>query len=191
VGAGAPVTITIQADDTMASLAARISEATGNQVKASTGLGAHGSTTLRIAPASASAQVTLIDGPDGSDALTGLGLKAGLVAATTSRGGTTVLKGSGAPIYALGLPASLDLSSAANIHDAQVKLSGAISVIESAYQHLKTAATPAAVLALQKAQASGAAPKYLKTEIANYQSALTRLTAGQQSSQTIGFGTLL
>jgi hypothetical protein len=190
VGVAAPVTITIEADDTMASLAARISEATGFQVKASTSLDAHGSTTLKIAPASANAQVTLTDGPAGSDALTGLGLKAGLVAATTSHAGANVLKGSGTPIYALGLGASLDLSSAANIHTAQVQLAGAISAIESAYQHLKTAATPAAVLALQKAQASGAAPKYLTAEIANYQSALTRLTAGQ-SSQTTGFGALL
>ena len=101
-----------------------------------------------------------------------------------------MLKGSSTPIYGLGLPASLDFSSAADIHTAQVQLAGAIGVVENAYQNLKNAATPAAVLALQKAQASGATPKYLANEIANYQSALTRLTAGSSSSTT-GVGALL
>jgi hypothetical protein len=71
-----------------------------------------------------------------------------------------------------------------------VQLAGAIGVVENAYQNLKNAATPAAVLALQKAQASGTTPKYLANEIANYQSALTRLTAGSSSSAT-GSGALL
>ena len=191
VGAGSPVTITVSATDTMASLAAKINQATGFQVKATTVAGAGGATTLQIAPASQSAKVTLSDGPSGKDALTELGLKAGVVASTTIKNGATVLKASGAPIYGLGLPASLDLSSAADIQTARVQLAGAIGVVENAYQNLKTAATPAAVLALQKAQSSGAAPKYLTNEIANYQSALTRLTAGASSSSTTGFGSVL
>jgi hypothetical protein len=190
VSGGAPVTITIQADDTMASLAARIAQSTGFQVNASTSFGAHGSTTLKIAPAFPGVNVSLIDGPSGADALAGLGLKAGLVATTTVRNGAPTLQ-NGSPVYGLGLPASLDLASAADIHTAQVQLAGAISVVENAYQHLKTAATPAAVLALQKAQASGSAPKYLTDQIANYQSALTRLTAGQSSSTGTGLAALL
>ncbi len=190
VGGGAPVTITVQADDTMASLASEISQATGFQVNASAVAGAGGATTLKIAPAYPGAKVTLIDGPSGADALAGLGLKPGLVADTSLKNGATVLQGSGTPIYGLGLPASLDLSSAADIHTAQVQLAGAIGVVENAYRNLKNAATPAAVLALQKAQASGAAPKYITAEIANYQSALTRLTAGSSSSSPTGLGTL-
>ena len=184
VGAGAPVSITVQAGDTMASLASEIARKTGFQVQATTSVGAGGSTTLQIKPGYAGSKVTLIDGPAGSDALAGLGLKPGLVAATATRNGATVLQGSGTPVYGLGLPASLDLSSAADIHTAQVQLAGAIGVVENAYQNLKNAATPAAVLALQKAQSSGSAPKYLTTEIANYQSALTRLTAGSSSSSS-------
>lgn len=186
VGPGAPVTITVKATDTMASLATQISQKTGFQVNASTSFGAGGSTTLEIAPAYPGETVTLIDGPSGNDALSGLGLKPGVVADTQFKNSRTVLRGSNQPIYALGLPSSLDLSSAADIHTAQVQLAGAISVIEKAYQDLKNAATPAAVLALQKAQASGSAPKYLTNEIANYQSALTRLTAGAASSPSSG-----
>ena len=191
VGAGAPITITVKATDTMASLASEISQKTGFQVKATTSLGAGGSTTLQISPASPNVKITLSDGPSGSDALAGLGLKAGVVAQTSTKNGATVLKSSGSPIYGLGLPASLDFSSAADIHTAQVQLAGALGVVENAYQNLKTAATPAAVLALQKAQSSGSAPKYLTNEIANYQSALTRLTAGSSSSSSSGFGALL
>lgn len=190
VGASSPVTITVKATDTMASLASEIGQATGFQVKATTVLAAGGATTLAIAPAFAGATVTLSDGPSGSDALAGLGLKPGVVAQTASKNGATVLKGSNTPIYGLGLPASLDFNSAADIHTAQVQLAGAIGVVENAYQNLKNAATPAAVLALQKAQASGTTPKYLANEIANYQSALTRLTAGSSSSAT-GSGALL
>ena len=191
VGAGAPVTITVEATDTMASLASRISQATGFQVNASTSFGVGGSTTLRIAAAYPGETVTLSDGPAATDALAGLGLKPGVVAATKFKNGQTMLQGKSQPIYALGLPTSLDLSSAADIHTAQVQLAGAISVVEKAYQDLKTAATPAAVLALQKAQASGATPKYLTNEIANYQSALARLTAGSSSSSGSGLAALL
>jgi hypothetical protein len=191
VGRAAPVTITIKATDTMDSLAAEIAQKTGFQVAASTSVGVGGATTLQLKSAFPGATVTLSDGPSGADALAGLGLKAGLLAATTTKNGATVLQNSGTPVYGLGLPTSLDLSSAADIHTAQVQLAGAISVVENAYQNLKNAATPAAVLALQKAQASGSAPKYLTNEIANYQSALARLTGGSSSSGSSGLGAVL
>jgi hypothetical protein len=112
------------------------------------------------------------------------------VADTSEQNGATVLTGSNKPIFSLGLPPTLDLSSAADIKTAQVQMAGAVSVVEAAYQHLKNAATPANVLALQKATTSGATPAYLSSEIANYQSALTRLTAGQNSTSTSGLTSL-
>jgi hypothetical protein len=186
VGAGAPITITVTATDTMATLATEISRATGFAVNASTAPAAGGGTALELKPAYPGARVTLIDGPAATDALAGLGLKPGVVADTKNQNGAQLLDGSNLPIYGLGLPASLDLSSSADIKTAQVQLAGAVSVIEAAYQHLKTAATPANVIALQKAQTSGKAPTYLSAEIANYQSALTRLTAGSNSSSNSG-----
>jgi len=191
VNGGAPVTITVQDTDTMASLASEISQATGFAVNASTSYGAAGSTTLEIEPAYPGSTVSLIDGPSGSDALSALGLKPGVVADTsTNKSGVTRVSGSGTPIYGLGLPSSLDFDSSADIKTAQVQLAGAISVVESAYQNLANAATPAAVLALQKAQTSGTTPKYLTNEIASYQAALTRLTAGSSSSSTTGLASL-
>jgi hypothetical protein len=191
VNGGAPVTITVQDTDTMASLATKIAQATGFAVNASTSYGANASTTLEIQPAYPGSTVTLIDGPSSTDALSALGLKPGLVADTsTNKSGVTTLSGGGAPVYGLGLPSTLDLSSTANIKTAQVQLAGAISVVESAYKNLSNAATPAAVLALKKAQSSGAAPKYLTTEIASYQAALTRLTGGSASASSTGLASL-
>ena len=184
VGAGSPITITIKATDTMATLATEISRATGFGVNATTSPAPGGGTALELAPAYPGSRVTLIDGPADKDALAGLGLKPGLVADTTTKNGVKTLDGSNLPIYGLGLPATLDFSSAADIKTAQVQLAGAVSVIENAYKNLKTAATPANVVALQKAVSSGTTPKYLSDEIANYQSALNRLTATSSSSST-------
>jgi hypothetical protein len=191
VNGGSPVSITIQDTDSMTSLATEISKATGFAVKASTSYGADASTTLELAPAFPGDTITLVGGPKGSDALSALGLKPGVVADTsTNKSGVTTVADSTTPIYGLGLPSKLDLSTAADIRTAQVQLAGAVSVVESAYKNLANAATPAAVLALQKAKASGATPKYLTTEIASYQSALTRLTAGSSSSSTTGLASL-
>ena len=184
VNNGPRVTITVKATDTMASLATEISQATGFNVNATTSPAAGGGTALEIKPSHPGVTVTLSDGPANHDALSALGLKPGVVADTASKNGGTVLAGTSTPIFGLGLPASLDFSSAADIKTAQVQLAGAVSVVESAYQRLKTNATPANVLALQKAQASGSTPKYLSDEIANYQSALTRLTASQSNSSS-------
>jgi hypothetical protein len=182
---GSPVTITIKATDTMASLATEISQKTGFTANASTSFGVGGSTTLEIQPSAPGDTVALIAGPAGKDALSELGLKPGVVALTKSKNSITVLQSSQQPIYGLGLPATLDLTSAADIKTAKVQLAGAISVVEQAYQNLKNAATPASVLALQKAQKSGKTPAYLASQIANYQSALTRLTAGQTGTTSV------
>ena len=184
VNGGSPVTITVQATDTMASLATEIAQATGYTVNASTSPAAGGGTAREIKPSYPGSTVKLIDGPAGSDALTALGLKPGVVADTTEKNNTTLLQGSNQAIFGLGLPATLDLSSSADIKTAQVQLAGAVSVVENAYQYLKNAATPANVLALQKAQTSGTTPTYLSNEIANYQSALTRLTATSSASSS-------
>jgi hypothetical protein len=180
-----PVTITVKADDTMASLATEISQATGFKVNATTSPGINGSTALEIKPVNPGETVALINGPTGTDALSELGLSPGVVADTASKKGVTVMQGSNTPIYGLGLPSSLDLTSAADIKKAQVQLAGAISVVEQAYQNLANSKTPANVLALQAAQTSGKVPAYLSSQISNYQQALSRLTAGQTGTTSV------
>jgi len=185
VGGAPPVTVTVKAGDTFASLATEIAQAAGFNVNVSTTPGPNGTTALEIKPAFAGVTVRLIDGPAGADALAELGLKPGLVVDTATKNGVTTLAGIGTPLYGLGLPATLSLGSAAEIQHARVQLAGAIAVVEQAYQNLANAATPPAVLALRKAQASGTRPPaFIANQIANYQSALQRLTAGQSQGQT-------
>ena len=177
---GSPVTVKIQATDTFASLATEIAQATGYTADVSAVPGPNGSTALEIQPATLGDTLKLIDGPSGSDALSELGLAPGLVTDTKSKRGVTTQSSNGAPVYGLGLPATLSLSSAAKIKAATVSLAGAMAVVQNAYQNLSNAATPAAVLAAQKAGGSGASvPAYLTEQIASYQAALNRLTAGR------------
>jgi hypothetical protein len=177
--------ITIRATDTLESLAARISRATGSSVSVAIHTTASG-VSLKIQPLDSFSTVVLAGGPPGSDALAGLGLKAGILYQTAKgKGASGPADGKGA-IYGLGLSPTLSLSSKVNISQAKAQLTAAMSVIKGAYQALKTAATPANVLALQKAQAGGggAVPAYLSSQIASYQAALARLTAGQSSGST-------
>jgi hypothetical protein len=181
-----PVTITIQATDTFASLATEIAQATSYTAHVSAVPGPNGSTALEIQPATVGDSLKLTDGPSGSDALSELGLAPGIVTDTTTTKGVTTLTSNRSPIYGLGLPETLSLSSAADIKAATVSLAGALAVVQNAYQNLENAATPAAVLAEQKAGGSGGSvPTYLTDQIASYQAALSRLTAGQTGTTSI------
>jgi hypothetical protein len=191
VGGAPPATVTVKAGDTFASLATEISQAAGFNVDVAATPGPNGTTALEIKPLFAGTTVRLIDGPTGADALAELGLKPGIVVDTATKNGVTTLAGIGTPVYGLGLPVNLDLSSAADIKTARVHLAGAIAVVEQAYQNLANAATPPAVLALQKLQTSGAKPPAaIANQIANYQSALLRLTAGQSQTSTVTLANL-
>jgi hypothetical protein len=182
---GSLVKITVSANETMASLAGKISRATGSGVSVSAHTTANG-VQLQIQPLDSFSTVVLAGGPAGSDALAGLGLKAGILYKTQTTKGPSVPADGKGPIYGLGLSPTLSLGTAAGISQAKAQLTAAMSVIKNAYQALKTAATPANVLALQKAQVSGQAPAYLTAQIASYQAALARLTAGQTSTTTFG-----
>lgn len=181
-----PAKITISATDTMATLSQKIRQATGSEVNVSVETTASGSS-LVIKPLDAFFTVQLFNGPTGADALGELGLKAGIIYQSTSSKGVSVPADGKSQVVGLGLDATLNLNSATAISQAKSQITAAMSVIKSAYQTLKTASTPANVLALQKAQATqGKAPAYLTAQIASYQSALARLTAGQTSTTTLG-----
>ncbi|MBV9995139.1 MAG: hypothetical protein JO127_07990 [Caulobacteraceae bacterium] len=185
-GAGGMAKITVDAGETVASLAQKIAWATGAGVNVSAHQNGQG-VSLQIKPLDAFSTVVLANGPAGSDALSELGLKPGILFQTKpGKGGVVVPADGKGAIYGLGLSANLNLGSASDISRAKAQLTAAMSVVKSAYQALKTAATPANVLALQQATANGKTPAYLTAQIANYKAALSRLTAGQTSSTILG-----
>lgn len=165
--------VTIEAKDTLATLARKISVASGGKLKvtvASEGgavTGKDGETTtttggvqrLSIMAKDGKTGAIITSGETGRDALLGLGLSAGYVGLAAAD--TTV------KTFGLGLPSNLNLNSAASIKDAGEKIQGALKAIRDAYRGLLPED--------KTASASGPVPAYLTNQLANYQAALARL----------------
>ena len=173
-----PQTVTISADDTLQTLAQKITQASGYGANVQVVTGTGGVQQLQITPTSAASQVTLEAGPPGENALPALGLSEGLVttnatakakSASTAGGAiaTTSLKAN----YALGLESSINLNSASGISNALAQLGGAITTVKQIYTDMTTKPSTST------AGYNGAVPAYLTAEISNYQAALARLTS--------------
>jgi hypothetical protein len=164
-GSGTPQTVTIEADDTLQTLATKIQRASGFTVTATTKT-VSGDTQLTITPANTTQSVSLIAGPPGQDALAGLGLVPGAInananAVSTSSHTATVTLG-------LNLLSTMNLNSPTAIAAATKALALASAKIENAYQSLLPP-TPAA------STTSAASSAYAAAQLANYQSALSWL----------------
>jgi hypothetical protein len=170
---GQPITITIAANDTFKTLAAKIGKAAG--FAATVTVASNGTQNiLKIAPASDSNTVEIMPGPNGKNALPALGLTAGVARNTTiNKAGQSVSTARGGQVYGLGLDSSINLSDKASITHAQSILQLALTKIKTAYQGLVTAATPASA---QPKAITGTVPAYITAQIANYQAGLDRLT---------------
>lgn len=166
--------ITIEARDTLATLARKISVASGGQLRVSvvsegaavTGKDGETTTTtggaqkLSIMPASGRTGAILTSGETGRDALLGLGLSPGFVGMAASD--KTV------KTFGLDLPGNLTLDSKAAITAAGEKIQNALKAVRDAYRALAPQDSAA--------NASGPVPAYLTNQLANYQAALARLT---------------
>jgi hypothetical protein len=176
---GVSHTITIEADDTLKTLAEKIQAASNFQATAKV-VTTGGVQQLQITPVNQTSTVTLGSGPNGLDALPALGLTPGiLTTATTSTSKTNTLLAS----YGLNLPGNLNLSSTTNIAAAQAALSSATGTVARIYTNMTTPPTVKKTGATNNS-ANGAVPAYLTAEIASYQSALARLTAGSGTTAT-------
>jgi len=173
---GLTKTITIDNGETLDTLATKIQRASGFEanVKVSTAL--DGTRSLRITPAYSQVILELGPGPQGKDALAGLGLPEGVInLATITDNGTKPADG-GPKIYGLGLSTTLNLNDPAQISHALAQVSSAMGVVRQAYRDLVSAATPqTAAQAAQAAGKTGSVPTYLSDQIANLQAGLARL----------------
>lgn len=162
--------VTIDARDTLQTLARKIEQASFGQLSVSVVTDTTKSATgelitsgrpqrLSIVPRSGREGATLTSGETGRDALSALGLSPGLI---SPRPGTGDLK-----IFALALKSSLSLSGSDDIKASIKSLQDAMTVVRSAYRGLAAGANKPAV--------TGTAPAYLTAQLANYQAALARL----------------
>ncbi len=174
---GIKKTITIDANETMESLATKITRASSYKLKVDVtkALGKPMSV-LDIKPANASSKMEFVAGPAGRDALAGLGLAAGVVTSdanktmdAASTGYLTSQKGLG-----LSFDANLNLNSDSNIKDAMTSLQAVMKNVQKAYNYLKYG-DPQPSTGTKTGNTSGTAPAYLTSQIANYQAGLNRL----------------
>jgi hypothetical protein len=170
-----PATITIEAGETLASLAAKIKRVTGAAAKIEV-ITEGNQSRLRISPADDRKTIELMAGPSGQDALESLGMSAGLMRTTKYE--------KAARQYTIGLNIDKDykLDTKEAIQATLDSLNGAAVVLRNAYRTLATNLDPVEKAKSQtkakSAQTGGTVPSYLKTQIANYQAGLNRLNGG-------------
>jgi hypothetical protein len=175
-GAGVAKTITIEAKDTLETLAAKVRRATSFQAKVE--VVSDGTVRkLKITPLNDNSTIEILPGKGGDDGLTALGLSPGISRKTDFVDGKTVSADGKGPIYGLKLTQDLDLSTETGRANALKVLGDALGVIRTAYRDLQTAAMPKSATATAKS-ASGPVPAYLTAQIANYNAALSRLSGG-------------
>lgn len=168
--------VTIDARDTLQTLATKIETASGRHLKVTVstdreGAGATegdsrvlagGAQYLTITNADGRKGALISAGETGRDALAGLGLTAGYVGKTDDKRKT----------IGLDLPASLNLSSADAALKARDYVQSAMRAVREAYR----AMSPTMLNAGK--QVVGAPSLYMQNQIANYQAALARLSGG-------------
>ncbi len=172
-------TITIEANETLETLANKVRRASNYQAKVDI-VTVEGTRRLKVTPINPRSTLEFFDGKTGKDALSLLGVAEGVVrSTTTNKDGKTVPADGGGQIFGLKMDKDLKLDTASDISHTLAELATAMGVVRDAYKELKDLSTPASVKNAEKAKAaSGKAPAYLTNQISNYQAALDRLTGG-------------
>ena len=175
---GTLTTITIDAKDTLETLADKIKRASGFRAKVE--LSSDGNVRkLKISPAYATSTIEVLAGKGGTDVLQALGLASGVVRNTKVDGGKTVSADGGGPVFGLQLSPELDLSDEAGRKNASSVITRAMSAVRTAYREIADIAMGVdSSAASTSGKTGGTVPAYLKNQISNYQAALNRLTGG-------------
>ncbi len=164
-------TIKIGATDSLATIAGAINRAIGASGRAEI-VRENGADRLKLTPREGRA-LRLESGREGRDALAGLGLEPGLIAANSKAKGA--LKNFGLGLLA----ADLKLDTKAGLARTKAELSAAVSIVRQAYEallHPNAKEQTAEEKALEaRRQNAGQAPQYLSAQLANYRAALARL----------------
>ncbi len=174
---GPLTTITIDAKDTLETLADKIKRASGFGAKVE--LSSDGnSRKLKISPAYTTSTVEIVAGKGGTDVLSALGLASGVVRGAKVEGGKTVSADGNGPVYGLQLSPELDLTTETGRKNASSVITRAMSAVRTAYREISDAALGVNTSTTTAGKTGGTVPTYLKNQISNYQAALDRLTGG-------------
>lgn len=177
--------ITIEAGETMTTLARKVNAVLGLAGKASVVSSSAGQS-LKIEPREGTT-ITLKAGAGNLDALAGLGLTPGRFVKPSAEKDTAEATDT-LPTYALGLKASYSLGSTANAVAARSSIETAMSAIRTAYRELTMDPATKKLLAEgsgeHKGKTGGVVPAYLQNQLSNYSAGLARLTGGSSSSSS-------
>jgi hypothetical protein len=171
---GVPATITIEAKDTLQTLAAKVRRVSSGNAKVEV-VSDGDNRVLKISPARDNAVVEVMPGKGGKNVLDALGLAEGMVRKTEFIDGKARTVAPGGEIYGLGLKTDIDLSDKDAIKRAMDVLSASLGKIRTVYRDLEAAAKPKSATT---PDVSGPVPAYLSAQIANYQAGLNRLMGG-------------
>ncbi len=175
VDGGAKRKIAIDADDTLRALSFKVEAVLGLKGKADVSRLSSGDK-LKI-EAGAGHSIELIAGPQGSDLLSALGLKAGVVQKAPEVDPDSDEAKALPARYSLKLDDAASIAGLDDASSAKAILDKAMSEIRRAYR--EASQDPAEKEALERARAlNGPAPEYLTAKIAAYQDALLRLGGG-------------
>jgi len=169
-GSGRPQAVTLEAGDTLQTLAVKVNRALGFNARA-TVVKNGDFDALEIKPRSSRSNVTLISGETGRDLLASLGLADGVVQLLERDRKGKEIKPDDGKLYGLKLARDLSLDSKAEIKRAGDELNSAKTVIRTAYRDLADALKPKTGPQIP----SGPVPAYLQAQMANYQAGLSRL----------------
>lgn len=201
VNGGAKLKVTVNADDTIKTLASRINTMSFLYMSARASYSSATGDTLTI-QAQRGAKINIIPGDGSRDALKGLGMDANMIvddSTSTSSSSSSSTTSSGVPsladiankknnsssdtppetVFGLGLSNTLHLTDKKSAKYALAQIDSALGAIRDMYRKLN----PDPVIeALKKQKAAGPAPAYLQAQLANYQAGLARVTAVAQSA---------
>jgi len=167
--------ITIESKDTLDSLATKINRASGYKMTVRVARSSAGESILTITPKYKNAEIEIVRGADGRDALDSLGLSEGLV--THQASPAAELQKNDLKLFGLGLDSGLNINDVSALADTKELIAAAMRNVRSAYRYLRygdqstdDSSTPG--------KKGGTVPAYLTNQLANYQAALSRLTGG-------------
>ena len=178
VDGGPPITITIEADDTMDSLAARISNRLG--IHGNADMVNNGTTEFLRIEANDGAEIEIFAGPGDLDALPGLGLQPTRLIGEPSNTDERELAEDST--FELGLIGEIGLLDSSSLEDAGVLLDSAMVQVRKAFRYITEGPPPDDPLA----DIIGPPPKFLANRIAAMEQALAQIQVVSPTGAILG-----
>ncbi|MFT3997245.1 MAG: transcriptional regulator [Asticcacaulis sp.] len=181
---GSQKKISIEANDTLETLAKKITRAAGYTLKVTVAkVAGKAESQLVIEPANKNSKMEIVKGPAGKDALESLGLSEGLIQTaedtSTSSTSKSKLTTPDEKLFGLKFNSNITLTSEESITAALKTIDDALKNIRAAYRYLRYGEdTTSSDDSTKKTTTSAASTTYWNNQASNYAAALSRLTGG-------------